>query len=153
MNFNQAPYAFVLGIAMALVMEVTGTLLAPILVHVIFNGQSVIQMYAMEYLAPGMLEEQLQMEIGMDEMAITISVYVVLSLICTALAACVLVWLSKNEKRDDYLLWLFGQHRNRKQMRENGMLESDAVGKLWSIPAAVGIVACLAFMLWTVVQQ
>lgn len=139
MNFNQAPYAFGLGIAMALVMEASGTILAPMLMHVVFNGQSVIQMYAMEHFVPGMLEEQMQMEFGMDEMAIVISIYAVLALICTVLAICVLVWICKNEKREDYLLWLHSQRGKQKQ--------------IWSIPVVIGIAVCLGYMVWMAVLQ
>lgn len=136
MNFNQAPYAFVLGIAMALIMEATGTLLAPILVHVVFNGVSVVQMYAYEYVAPGLLEEQMQMEYGMDEMAVTISVYCILALVCTAVAACVLVWIAKNQKREGYLAWL---------------LQQKAARKVVTIPGIIAVIACLIYMLLTAV--
>lgn len=137
MNFNQAPYAFVLGIAMALVMEAAGTFWAPVLVHVVFNGVSVVQMYAYEYMAPGMLEAQMQLEYGMDEMALTISVYLVLALICTALAVCVLVWIGKNEKRETYLSWLMKQRK----------------GRVVTIPTLVGIAVCLGYMCLNVLLQ
>lgn len=42
MNFNQMPYAFYLGIIMALVMEASDSILAPMIVHFTMNASSTI---------------------------------------------------------------------------------------------------------------
>ena len=64
MNFNQAPYAFALGVSMALLMEATGSLLAPVLMHMVFNAQSVVLMYVYDRFFPWLLEEQAQQIMG-----------------------------------------------------------------------------------------
>ena len=68
MNFNQAPYAFALGVAMALLMEATGSLWAPVLMHMVFNAQSVVRMYVYDRFFPWILEEQAQQIMGPEEL-------------------------------------------------------------------------------------
>ncbi len=136
MNFNQAPYAFVLGVAMALLLEVTGSLWSPILMHVIFNAQSVILMYIYDRFMPGVLEAQAEQVMGAGELLPVISMYLVIAVISTALAACVLVWLCRNEGRTEYLIWLLHEGK-----------AGEKKGKLVSAPLIVGIVLCLAYML------
>ena len=58
MNFNQAPYAFALGVAMALLMEATGSLWAPVLMHMVFNAQSVVRMYVYDRFFPWILRSR-----------------------------------------------------------------------------------------------
>ena len=55
MNFNQAPYAFALGVAMAVLVEATGSLWSSVLMHVIFNAQSVLLMYFYQHFMPEVL--------------------------------------------------------------------------------------------------
>lgn len=45
MNFNQFLYAFLLGICLAVLLEVSGSLLLPILMHATFNGTSILLVY------------------------------------------------------------------------------------------------------------
>lgn len=134
MNFNQAPYAFVLGVAMALLVEATGSLFSSILMHAAFNGWSVVIMYVYDRFLPGMTE-QVEQSAGTEEMIAVISLYFVLALVCTALAGCVLVWLCMNQGRGDYVAWLWRQRKERK-----------GKGKLVSVPLVIGIALCLALM-------
>ena len=136
MNFNQAPYAFALGVAMALLMEATGSLWAPVLMHMVFNAQSVVRMYVYDRFFPWILEEQAQQIMGPEELLPTICLYLVLALVCTALAGCVLVWLCRNEGRQEYVRWLWREGR-----------EGGRKGRVVSAPLVVGIVICLAYMI------
>ena len=134
MNFNQAPYAFVLGVAMALLVEATGSLFSSILMHAAFNGWSVVITYVYDRFLPGMTE-LVEQSAGTEEMIAVISLYFVLALVCTALAGCVLVWLCMNQGRGDYVAWLWRQRKERK-----------GKGKLVSVPLVIGIALCLALM-------
>lgn len=136
MNFNQAPYAFALGVAMALLMEATGSLLAPVLMHMIFNAQSVVLIYVYNRFFPWILEEQAQQIMGVQELLPTICIYLVLALICTALAGCVLVWLVRNQGREEYIRWLLNEGKT-----------GGRKGRLVSAPLIVGIVICVAYMI------
>lgn len=134
MNFNQAPYAFVLGVAMALLVEATGSLFSSILMHAAFNGWTVVIMYVYDRFLPGLTQQAAQ-STGTEEMITVISLYFVLALVCTALAGCVLVWLCMNQGRGEYVAWLWRQRKER-----NGK------GKLVSVPLVIGIILCLALM-------
>ena len=136
MNFNQAPYAFALGVSMALLMEATGSLLAPVLMHMVFNAQSVVLMYVYDRFFPWLLEEQAQQIMGPEELLPTICVYLVLALICTALAGCVLVWLCRNERRQEYIRWLWQEGK-----------DGGKKGRVVGAPLIVGILLCLAYMI------
>lgn len=45
MNFNQFIYATILGFIMALILEVTGSIISSMIVHFVFNGFSVVLVY------------------------------------------------------------------------------------------------------------
>lgn len=137
LNFNQAPYAFAIGVAMALLVEATGSLLSSIVVHVMFNAQSVVLMYVYDRFMPEIWELQASQSTGIEEMLPVICVYSVLAVICTALAGCVLVWLVKNQGRQEYISWLWKQRKNGRR------------GRLVSVPLIIGIILCLCFMLLT----
>ncbi|HJC55744.1 MAG TPA: CPBP family intramembrane metalloprotease [Candidatus Eisenbergiella intestinipullorum] len=136
MNFNQAPYAFALGAAMALLMEATGSLLAPMLMHMIFNAQSVVLMYVYDRFFPWLLEEQAQQVMGPQELLPVICLYLVLALVCTSLAGCVLVWLCRNEGRQEYVCWLWREGK-----------EGGRKGRLISASLIAGVLLCLAYMI------
>ncbi len=48
MNLNQLCYAFVMGVLFCLLYEGTGSLLASMLIHAVYNGNSVLLMYLMD---------------------------------------------------------------------------------------------------------
>ncbi len=101
MNFNQAAYAFAIGVAMVLLVEATGSIWSSILVHVTFNSQQVCLMYLVDY-GEQQLQEA-QEALTTDMMILAISVYLVIAAVTTSLAGCVLAWIAKNEKREDNL--------------------------------------------------
>ena len=68
-----------------------------------------------------------------------IGIYLVIAVVCTALAACVLVWLCRNQGRDEYAEWLLQERKSGKKK-----------GRLVSVPLVIGIVVCLAYMLLNV---
>ena len=103
---------------LALLMETTGSLLAPMLMHMIFNAQSVVLMYVYGRFFPWLLEEQAQMTAGPEELIPTICVYLVLAVACTAVAGCVLVWLGRNEGRAKSIC--AGSGRRKREKREGG---------------------------------
>ena len=139
MNFNQAPYAFAIGVSMAVLVEATGSLWSSILMHVVFNAQSVLAMYFYQRFFPRVWLEQTQAVTTSEDMIAAISVYLVIAVISTALAVCVLVWLCRNQGRDEYAAWLLQERKSGKKK-----------GRLVSVPLVIGIVVCLAYMLLNV---
>ena len=126
MNFNQAAYAFVIGVAMVLLVEATGSIWSSILVHVTFNSQQVCLMYLVDY-GEQQLQEA-QEALTMDMMILAISVYLVIAAVTTSLAGCVLAWIAKNEKREDNLRAIWKTRKFKKE------------GKVITVPLLIAIV-------------
>ena len=126
MNFNQAAYAFAIGVAMVLLVEATGSIWSSILVHVPFNSQQVCLMYLVDY-GEQQLQEA-QEALTTDMMILAISVYLVIAAVTTSLAGCVLAWIAKNEKREDNLRAIWKTRKFKKE------------GKVITVPLLIAIV-------------
>lgn len=126
MNFNQAAYAFVIGVAMVLLVEATGSIWSSILVHVTFNSQQVCLMYLVDYGEQQLQEAQEALTTEM--MILAISVYLVIAAVTTSLAGCVLAWIAKNEKREDNLRAIWKTRKFKKE------------GKVITVPLLIAIV-------------
>lgn len=140
MNFNQAAYAFIIGIIVVLLVEATGSLWSSVLVHVVFNSQQVGLMYLYDMIVPstgGLDEVQAQMDT--DMLLAGISGFIIIAAITTTLAGCVLVWIAKNEKREENLraVWT-----TRKDKKENKMI---------TVPLLIAIVLALSYMVLDVI--
>ncbi len=136
MNFNQAAYAITLGIILVLLKEATGSLWATILFHLVFNGYNVVLMYLQPKLEAATSEATQVLE-GTEYREIllqSISIYMVIALITTALAGCVLAWIAGNEERKEQLCNIW---RKRKENR----------GKLLRIPFILALSLYLGMML------
>ena len=126
MNFNQAAYAFAIGVAMVLLVEATGSIWSSILVHVTFNSQQVCLMYLVDY-GEQQLQEA-QEALTTDMMILAISVYLVIAAVTISLAGCVLAWIAKNEKREDNLRAIWKTRKFKKE------------GKVITVPLLIAIV-------------
>lgn len=136
MNFNQAAYAVLLGIMLALIAEAAGSTTASFVVHFVFNAQSVCLMYLEKAFFPEALEEELaESAFAGEELALVISVYLFLTVVCTAIAFCILTWIARNEGKQNFLRTVW---ESRKVHRE----------KLWSIWLILGIVLAVIYMLF-----
>lgn len=134
LNFNQAPYAIAMGIMCALVVEASGSLWASVIVHVTFNTSSVCMMYLSEFInqinySDGHVEEV----VTNDELLMIIGPLLVMAVIATSLAVCVLVWIAKNENREEHLRSIFARRKTDK-------------GHIVSIPLIIAIVLGIIFM-------
>ena len=103
MNFNQAAYAFVLGIVLVLLVEATGSLWASVIFHMIFNGYSVVMMYFADRVLQNFYEQDVLEQAGTEEMLYAIGLYLMIAAVTTAVAVCAFVWIAKNEDRTEYL--------------------------------------------------
>ena len=106
MNLNQAGYAFVIGIGLAVLMIVTGSIWAPVVMHIIINGQSVCMMYITEYFMPGSLAADAAAMTKQD-LLMTIGIYSVIAAVTTVLAVCLLIFIADREGRGEELRNLF----------------------------------------------
>lgn len=135
MNFNQAAYAFVIGAIMVLMVEATGSIWSSILIHVVFNSQQVCMMYLSDSSFLGMNEmADVQAQITNEMLMLVISVYLIIAAVTTTLAGCVLVWIAKNEKREENLRAVWTTRKHKKE------------GKVVTIPLLIAIVITLFYM-------
>ncbi len=134
LNFNQAAYAFVIGIFFALLVEATGSLWSSMIAHMVFNGVEVCLMYATSWMESGLDTIVSEAEsITTSDILMAIGPYLIAALICTSIAICVLVWMARKE---GHLETLSGIWKNRK----------NKTGYLVSVPLLVAIVLCLVYM-------
>lgn len=131
LNFNQAAYAIALGIMFALLVEATGSLWSSVIAHIVFNSHEVCLMYLVELLPSELTGPEV--ELTQETLIAAIGPYLLIAAIATPLAVCVLVWLSKNEKRQEQ----FGSICARRKEKKEAMV---------SIPLIIAIVVCLAYM-------
>lgn len=140
MNFNQAAYAVLLGIMMALAAEATGSTATSFIIHLIFNGQSVCLMYLSDKIDPELFAQELEMTYSTQELLFIISVYLLLAVVCTAIAFCVLTWMAGNEGKLNFLRTVWMSRKNRQ-------------GKLWNVCLVIAVVLALIYMIAMLVLQ
>lgn len=135
MNINQAAYAFVIGIMLALLMEATDSIWPSFIMHMSINGFSVVMMYLMNAMPAEAVEMATsEAALAKEDLLLAISVYLVLAVIGTPLALCVLAWIAGHENRKDALAAVLP---NRKSSHS----------KLLTIPLIVGVVICVGMMI------
>lgn len=136
MNFNQAAYAFVVGIAFAFVVEATGSIWSSIICHLMFNGESIITMFLGELIAPGMYDD---ISVDKNEILSLIPPYAVAAVVATVIAAFIIKWIAKNENRQDMLGELFSKN-----------VGEYKKAKIVTWPIVVALLFCFAFMVMNV---
>ena len=104
MNLNQAMYAFVIGVFLALLFEATNSIWSTMLFHFIYNAQSCCLMFFLENMMPGYYQDPANTAVGQEELFVMISVYLIIAAITTPLAFCMLYKIAKNEGRTTQLL-------------------------------------------------
>ncbi len=130
-NINQLVYAFIIGIALALLAEATGSIWPTIMVHFLINLRAVVAMF----IADNMYEGIFDTELVDDTSAIYIIIYSVLSVITTLMAGAVLSWISQNEGRDNPLMTLI-RNKSYKEKRVS----------VWSLTLIIGVLAAIAMI-------
>jgi len=134
MNFNQLAYGTVMGIAFALLVEATGSVLTSFICHMSFNTAEVLFMFAQKDAlmdASSMLESG---ELG-DNLPFVIGIYFILALIGTVIALCVAVKISDVEGRKEFFV-------NIPKCPKQGY-------KLITAPLIIGVVIVVLYMLLT----
>ncbi len=113
MNLNQFCYAFVMGVIFALLYEATGSLTAPMLVHAVYNGNSVLMIYGTADTADvagaqEMLLGMLSNEGLRTQMLITVLILLVAALMGLAAAGGLYLAVVKLCRREKQVGLLFG---------------------------------------------
>ncbi len=144
LNFNQAPYTFLLGLFLAMMTEFTGSLWPAVLMHGCFNGFEVLMMYAGQS-SNGDLESLLTSicaanGLGPEEVSSTVmnllvnissvaivAVQALLAVVGTLLALLLVRLVAKIERG--------GRH-------------PQAAGHIWNVPLVLGILLAAGYILF-----
>ena len=139
MNFNQALYAFALGIFLALLVEMAGSLWASVVCHMFFNSFEVVLMYLSNSILGSIYEQAMNettQTVTTQELVAVLSVYLIIAAVTTPIAVCILVWIMKNEGREETVRILF-----------RGTAQTDSAQEhMLSVPLILAVVLCLAYM-------
>lgn len=139
MNFNQAAYAFAIGIMFALLVEATGSLWASTIAHMVVNMQQVCLMYMVEKLSPGTYTgNSVDDMVTQDMLIMAIGPYLLVAVICTSLAVCVLIWIAKNENRAEHLGSIWAKRKEKSE-------------RMVTLPLIIGIVLSVGYMIFELV--
>ena len=112
MNLNQAMYAFVIGVCLALLCEATDSLLPSFLVHFLFNAKSVCIQFLFQNAMASPQMDQAMTQVNDKEILLTmISVLCVMVVIETPLAICTLIWIAKRSDRLEHLKALLSKEK------------------------------------------
>lgn len=154
MNFNQALYAFGIGIFLAVLVEAAGSLWASVCCHMFFNSCQVVLMYLSGWFfnsVYGRTVSGAAETVTRQELMAVLSVYLVIAAVTTPIAVCVIVWIMKNEGRQEAVKMMFSRRTGRNvrpdaagQVQENPGQKRQ--GYLLSTPLVVAIVLCLGYM-------
>ncbi len=135
MNLNQACYAFVMGIALALLVEATGSMIPAFISHFCVNGLSAVLMYAADSMS-GTMEEMMEAaesSLSGEQLLLVICVYLVIATCGTPLAGCVLAWIAGRE----------GHKEDLRKLWHSRKVKGD---RLMSVPLALGILICVVMI-------
>ncbi|MBQ7065568.1 MAG: CPBP family intramembrane metalloprotease [Lachnospiraceae bacterium] len=140
LNFNQMVYAIVVGIIGVLLIECTGSILSSIIFHATINTTSVITAYAGGTIGQTSTELQSTTETMMDlsykeMLCVAIFIYMIIAVVTTAIAGCLMYVIARNEKRTGHMQAL-GQICKVKNNK-----------KLFSIPLWIAMTICMAYMI------
>lgn len=141
MNLNQACYAFVMGVALALLVEATGSMLPAFIAHFCVNGLSTVLMFALDDMTTGEVEELMEAtrsSLNGQELLLVICVYILIATLCTPLAGCVLAWIAGRE----------GHREDLRRLWHSRRAQGD---RLMSVPLALGILICAAVIVLQIV--
>lgn len=133
MNINQASYAFVIGILLGFLLEATGSIFSTMLFHILVNSTNAIMMIISDSVITEEMMESSQEAITTGTLLNMICVYLVMAVIGTAIAICLLVWMSKVEGREAILKKAWADRKVK-------------TGKVISVPLIIGIVISVLFM-------
>ncbi|MBE5847480.1 MAG: CPBP family intramembrane metalloprotease [Lachnospiraceae bacterium] len=128
LNMNQFIYAFVFGILLALLTEATGSIWPGFFYHMLFNAIAVFAMYG----DPSFAEGKAPLVQSDTEMILYYTgAQFALGVIFLIPAACILVWIFKNEGRRELI---------------DGLLGFDMRGRIVTPSLVIGVALCLVIM-------
>lgn len=162
LNFNQFSYAFLLGILFALLIEATGSILAPMIAHFILNGNSVVVMSLSKIFTDALAKNQDVMnsilkesgqtldfgaQFTKQELMMTIGMFAAVAVVTTSLAAGVFIWICKNCGTLERVKRIF--YKDKVEVQEGIEAEKKKQSTIVTVPFIIGGVICVIFMILT----
>ncbi|MDE5910506.1 MAG: CPBP family intramembrane metalloprotease [Lachnospiraceae bacterium] len=144
MNFNQAAYAFIMGIFAVLLVEATGSLWASVLYHGFINGSQVILLYTV--LEEGVDAYSENMALTPELLMCAIGVYVIFTAVTLPLAWAVLVWIGRTEGRSQILSDLWTKRKQRMPHAAGHSDVKEKKDKMVTLPFLLAVAICLVVM-------
>ena len=126
-NLNQFFYAAVLGVVFCILVEITGSIYASMAAHFAINDWNVLLLAIQKPLANMTGETAAQAELTEEMLIATIGVMGVIAVFSTALAAGVMIWMTKRCKREPHMRWCFRRHELPEGMKRNFVTPSFVV--------------------------
>lgn len=149
MNFNQALYAFAIGIFLALLVEAAGSLWVSVFCHMFFNSCQVVLMYVSGSILEngyGQAVNEAAERMSTQDLLAALSVYLVIAAVMTPIAGCVIVWIAKNEGRQETFKELFHPIQMNQPPVHWSVSEPPYRDYLLSVPLIIAVVLCLGYM-------
>lgn len=127
-NLNQFFYAAVLGVIFCILVEITGSIYASMAAHFAINSWNVMLLALQKSLAQMTGEtEAVQAELTKEMLVATVGVMGVIAVVSTALAAGVMIWMTKHCRREPHMRWCFRKHELPEGVKRNFVTPSFAV--------------------------
>lgn len=127
-NLNQFFYAAVLGVIFCILVEITGSIYASMAAHFAINSWNVMLLALQKPLAQMTGEtEAVQAELTKEMLVATVGVMGVIAVASTALAAGVMIWMTKHCRREPHMRWCFRKHELPEGVKRNFVTPSFAV--------------------------
>ncbi len=141
LNFNQAPYAFLIGLFICLANEATGSIFAGMFIHLLVNGTNVISLFAVEKSMENdelreIVSQQVE-EFTKRDIAVNCGRLLLVSLVTVPLAICLLQFIAKRQGREDAL----------KSLLKN---QGASFKKIVTVPLVLGFILNIGYMIWEV---
>lgn len=157
MNFNQAVYAFAIGIFLAFLVEAAGSLWGSVICHMFFNSYEVVMMYLSRAILGNEYDKVVSSaaeEMTSVQLQAAIAVYLLIAAVTTPIAICCVAWIAKNEGRQGAVQALLRRRNGSKtgpgpqlpQPQMGGRQNLQPQESLLTVPLIVAIVLCLGFM-------
>ncbi len=117
MNFNQMAYAVVIGLIFGFVVEATGSIIPPMIMHFLINGFSVVIKHIANII-PALRDQAENTEVTQTMLLSTIRAYIPMALVGTVISAGIIYLLAVINGRKESFAAVFTESFNRYD--ENG---------------------------------
>lgn len=147
MNFNQFFYAFFFGIVFALLLEATGSIIAPIVAHLLFNAFNTI--IAVNYIKNNS-ESINEITNAQKTTEFDLQYYVILgvyALVGLIIASLLMIFIAKKTNKYNRLKQIFKPLKKDEKAESLEDNESKKSGKIFDVYLAIGITVCLVIMI------